>query len=452
MGVSEFFESFWKGIQGEQTVLKFYHRIPDQQILPDGFTSQVFRPNESYFEIRLAEMFLASRRQYWQGFIPLGIILSDFLYNRQRQSVPFLVGNQLLKGLEQSVGGEYVEYYNTRIAGPVPYIGDDVGLFVGLFRSKVEDLSEGLFSFLETLIGAFDLGQIKPYLKIAGQVRTGLGHLLRLPGEKVQYRLGNRDTFVDPTLKPEDAKKFREGYLAYINCPEDALDRDSLRVKEDRLQVQTATTLEPLRSYDYCLIRLESLPARNDYTTFPWYDLWLQAVDRIYHGDITGATIKLMDFNQKVRQSPDLTEGHQYKLIAMFQGNFDKEVEIAGLQKGGQVQRAPTVNRGDSGQQLEAKVTLQRTASLAQRAGLGKEKQAVKVLWDIHKNWGRIPYLTERPEEFDWRNRKEDEDINRLINDQLKEVGEISKVSEPDPQGLADALMAAYLSPDLRPG
>jgi hypothetical protein len=447
MGVSEIFERFWKKIQEQQTVLKFYHRLPDQHILPAGYTSQVFQPNKSYFEIRLAEMFLANQRQYWDIFIPLGVILSDFIYDRQRRSIPFLVGNNLLQGLQKyvDVKGQFVEFYNTRIAGPVPYIGDDVGLFLGLFGSQVEDLSKGLFSFLETVVGAFDFGQLTPYLKIAKQVRSGLGEILGLAGGSVQYRLGNRDVFVDPSLNPDDPKEFREGYLAYINCPENALDPNSLRVKDDRLEVETAGSRKPLRSHDFCLIRLKSLSERNDYTTFPWYDLWLEAVERIYHRDITGATIKHMDFNQKVRQSPDLTKDHQYKLIATFQGNFDKELEIAGIQKGEEVQRSPTATRGISAL-AGAQLTLQRTASLAENAGLDEEKPAVQVLWDIHNNWGRIPYLQDRPKDFDWRHGK-DEDINRLINDQLQVVGQVSKVTEPNPQGLADALMAAYLSP-----
>jgi hypothetical protein len=444
MPVSDYFRIFWEGIQKQQTILKFSCRIPDQQILQPEAVSQVFQPNQSYFEIRLAEMFLENRREYWEKHIPLGVILSDFLYNRERQSVPFLVGNQLLKQIEQYLEGQYVEYYNTRIAGPVPYIGDDVGLFVGLFRTKVEDLSKSLFSFLETLVGAFDLGQLTPYLQIAQQVRTGLGNILGLEGQEVQYRMGNRNVFVDPMLNPNDPKEFRDGYLAYINCPEDALDRNNLRVKEERLLVETAGSLEPLRSYDYCLIRLKSLPFRNDYTTFPCYEFWLEAVKRVHEGDIPGAEGKLNEFNLQLSLSPDVTEKHRQELIGIFQANFTQEVERVRTWQGGRVQRSSTRSAGG---EMTAPDSLQRTAYLAERVGIGREKQAVQVLWDVHQNWARIPYLAERPQDFNWMDRRQDEHINQLINEQLQVVSQISKVSEPNPQALADAIMVASLSP-----
>jgi hypothetical protein len=441
---SNFFEKIWGVIQKEQTALKFYCRIPDQQILPSGFVSQVFQPNESYFEIRLAEMFLANRREYWEEHIPLGVVLSDFLYNRQRQTVPFLVGNQLLKPIEKFLDGQYVEYYNTRIAGPIPYMGDDVGLFMGLFRSPVKNRAEALFSFMETLVGAFDLGQLTPYLKIAQQVRTGLGNLLGIAEQGVQYRMGNRDVFVDPMLNPDDPKAFRDGYLVYINCPENALDPKTLRVEDDRLHVQKNGSLEQLRSYDYCLIRVKSLPFRNDYTTFPCYEYWLEAIKRLRERDIPGAEGKLREFTLQLSLSPDVTEKHCYELIAAFEGNFYQEVEKIQARQGAQVKRSSTRSATIV---MTAPDSLQKIAYTAEQVGLGKEKPAVQVLWDVHQNWTRIPYLAERPEGFDWLDPKQDKEVNQLINQQLQEVSKISTASKPDPKALADALMAAYLSP-----
>jgi len=334
MGMSKNFLNFlknsWQVIQREQTVPKFYYQLPDRQILPAGTISRVFQPNECYFEIRLAEMFLADKRAYWEEYIPLGVILSDFIYNGQRHSVPFLVGNQLLKPIEQYLEGEYVQYLNTRIAGPIPYLGDDLALFVGLFRSRVGNRAETLFSFMETLVDAFDLGQISPYLKIAQQMSDGLGNLLGQAGQGVEYRMGNRDVFVDPALNPGDSKEFRECYLVYLNCPENALDRESLRVKDERLLVEQEGSLTPLRSYDYCLIHLKSLPFRNDYTTFPCYSYWLEALKRLYEGDTPGARGKFLEFVQNLSLSPDMTVKHRHDLIATFQANFDQEVEKAG--------------------------------------------------------------------------------------------------------------------------
>jgi hypothetical protein len=443
-GLSEtfvnFFQDVWGFIQREQTVLKFYRRLPDEQILPAGYVSQPFQMNESYFEIRLAEMFLADRREYWVEHIPLGVVLSDFLYNRKRQPVPFLVGNQLLESIDKYIKGQFVEYYNTRIAGPIPYMGDDVGLFLGLFRSPVKNHADTLFSFMETLVGVFDFGQLTPYLKIAQQVRAGFSNLLGIEGQGVEYRMGTRDVFVDPMFDPNDPKAFREGYLVYVNCPENALDPNTLRVKEDRLYVQQNGSLERLSAHDYCLVQVKSLPFRNDYTTFPCYEYWLEAIKRLREGNIPSAESKLREFTIQLSLSPDVTEKHSSELIATFEGNFYKEVEKVQARQGGLKQ--PSTRAG--GGAMTASASLQKIAHTAEKFSREEEKPAVQVLWDVHQNWAQIPYLAEGPEDIDW---GDQDKINQLINDQLQAVSKVSTVSKPNPQALSEALMAAYLSP-----
>lgn len=434
-------------VKGSQQVRQFYGRIPDEQVFPEGFTSQTLVKDQDYFEIRLSEMFLRDKREYWRGFVPLGVVLSDFIYNRERQTLPFLVGNQLLEAIGKYLEGEFVEYYNTRLVGPVPFMGDDVGLFVGLFRTQVTDLAANLFDFVETIVSAFDCGQLTPYLGIAQKLQGGLEKFLQM--KEVEYRLGNRDVFVDGQRAPENPQAFRNGYLVYINCPHDAVPLEQLQVHNGQLSWQEGGQLSRFRQYDYCLIKIEQLAERNDLVVLPFYGLWEVVVDKVWEGDLTGATGKFNEFAQQMAKSSELTRSHRHHLIELFRAQFDEEIDSFRHAKGEAALRGPTT-RGPA-EILSPEASLQKTAQLVEKVGSPEEQAAVKGLKKLSRNLPRIPYLKERPKDFSWKydsqNSQKAEDMNKIINEQLKTVSQISQVEKPDPQALADAIMVASLNP-----
>src|SRR5271165_169358 len=205
---------------------KLYFRVPEDHVLDGDFASVSIRPNANYFQIRLAEMYLRDKREYWRDFNPLTISVSDFLYGTKRQNVPFFIGNQLLQNIRPYLDGQYVELRNTRIVGPVPYLGDDVGLFIGLVRVQANDLASKFFKLLETIVKAFDLTSLSRYLEIAEPLGEGLNSLLGM--KENELRFGFRDVF---TAKDGDSHRFRQGYLACVNCTEQDLSPDILWVK-----------------------------------------------------------------------------------------------------------------------------------------------------------------------------------------------------------------------------
>ena len=412
---------------------RFYGRILDDHVLDEGFSSQVFEADEGYFEIRVSEMFLRDKREYWRGFIPFTVVLSEFIYNDKREVVPFFVGNQLLKSIERYIEGEHVEYRNTRVVGPVPYVGDDVSLFVGLFRAQVSDLSETLFGFLENIVTAFDITTLSTYLDIARPFTVGLAGLLGM--KEIEPRICTRDVFNN---KPDDFSQFKECYLAYINCPEDSIHPDKLWVKENRLFSGTdKEPTKPVRKHDYCLIKIDHLP-KISFTTLPFHKLWKEAYGSIHQGNYLAADRIKLSLIHQVAMSPDIITHHRHQLIQAYEANFQKAIEThegSGRRHSSHTSAVTRGNRG--GKDLSARAVIQKTAALAERVGFSKETR--KGLLEISTNWDSIPYLKDRPEDFELN--------EETLNEQLNELEIISKIKNPDPKALADAISVAALSP-----
>lgn len=413
------------------TNIKYYNPISYENILDDNYSSTALQPNSCYFEFRLSQMFLHNRRQYWYEYLPFAIMISKFIYDGETRTIPFIVGSQLLQSIEQYLDGGYVEYLNTRVAGPIPYAGDDVTLFVGLFRTQVSDLSKNLFSFLENIVSAFDITQISRYLAIAGPVSTGLGSLLGM--KAMELRLGTRSEFSN---EETDVRQFRDCYLAYINCPEKAIVQNELWVKHGRLCIgEDKQSIEPLRQYDFCLIRIKRLEHRSDYTTLPFHRLWKEAKNLIWEGKHTEADTMLLSLSQELATSPDLTQKHRLHLMQLYSANFESEVEMYNALRQGRP-RLPTSITRSGRQGLSAPGVFQKIAVSAKDAGFSKEVS--KGFSDISSNWSRIPHLKDRSAELQL--------TDEIMNEQLKELEDVSKVDNLDPKTLAEAMAVTRLN------
>ncbi|GAX60655.1 hypothetical protein SCALIN_C13_0170 [Candidatus Scalindua japonica] len=430
MGLKEFFQN----ITSEQTKRKFYNRIPGDHV--EGFSPDEFVPNKSYFEIQLSEMFLRDKSEYWRDFIPLSIVVSDFIYDGRRHIIPFFVENQLLKESEvkRHTKGEYVEYLNTRVAGPIPYVGDNISLFVGLYRVKVNDLAENLFNFLQNIVKTFDNPMLSTYLRIAKPLGEGLPRLLGM--KDVEFRLGTRDEFKDTQ---DDPHRFQEGYLVYINCPEDNIKLNNLWVKDGRLFYgEDKNTSKHFREYDYCLVRVVHRSERNDYQSFPCYRLWEKSLDMIYHGKLEEGDRLFLEFGNELAKSPDMTMTHRYNLIRAFKANYEKELDlIKEIGHRGSGHNNTKVSRGSRGM-LGPQDYIQKTSFLAKKNGV--QNNIVNDICDISKNWNEIPELANRTKDFKL--------TNTVLNKQLKALDTVGEIHEQDPIDLMNAITLATFRKD----
>ncbi|MGD9158599.1 MAG: hypothetical protein PVG39_09345 [Desulfobacteraceae bacterium] len=425
------FELF-KQLLREPLHKKLYSRVSDDHILDQGISSTIIKPGNSYFQVRLCELYLRDRREYWSEYIPMGIIVSEFLYNGKTECVPFFVGNQILRNMKEHLDGQYVDFRNTRVAGPIPYIGDDVGLFVGLFRLKVNDLLENIFSMLETIAKSFDSSVLSKYLEIAKPLGQGFSDIFSM--RKNDLRFGTRDVFDEQQGGPQ---QLRQGYLVYANCPEDELTFDHLWVRENRLyQGKDINNISSFRNNDYCLVKLEHLETRNDYSKLPFYDTWKETRKLLFEGQMEKANWKRIEMLQSLANSPDLTEEHREQLIAAFEVKFHHMASKKSIQKHKDTTRSGISRSGiDTMKNPESSFQM-----AAQIADLKKyDNSVVQNIMNLKKNWEFIQKA----------GKNEDEPSDNTINSQLAILRELNIGQYPNPKAIADVLTQTILNNNL---
>ena len=283
--------------------------------------------NKAYFELRISDQFLRYKKEYWQGFIPLTLVLSEFQYDGQRRSVPFVVGPKLLEALEDKLeGDEWVRYRNTRVAGPIPYRGDDVSIFVGLFRAQTGDnWARQALSFLESIVKVFDVSRLSNYLKITDPLMDAIEGFLGI-GDQMELRVGQRESFTDPASNPFNA--LTPGY--YVLLPQDpGMPHESFWMKDNQLHVgEDERQLTPYMDQDYVLYQIIGSKTRNDYTGFEFHKQWEKVQEQIWQGNEKTAKDNYLNLVGLIRRNPDLIPEQMNKLSLYYKGLFEAESAI----------------------------------------------------------------------------------------------------------------------------
>lgn len=422
------------GLRQDGVNRKFYGAIDTEHVLGENFSATALASESSYFQIRLKEMFLRDKNEYFRSFIPLAVAVCKFKYDGQTREVPYLVGNQLLESIPSYVEGEHVDYRNIRLLGPVPYNGGDIGLFVGLYRVQVSNLLGEIFDLMEKIIGAFDLAKLTSYLPIADMVSDGLANLMGM--RQIEMRLGTMDTF---TGSESETNRFRSGYLAFINCPETDIKANQLWVSDGVLMKGSdRKPLERFRSYDYCLVRVEALNERPDLDTLPFHQHWKEAKRNIWDGSAEAAKRNYLALMGQIASTPDLTATHRSILIQAYLANYQQEKELYNKimdAADGNVADETRSSRGDGPK--TARGVIKKVATLSKSFELQQQDQMAvkKTLKQISSSWDQIPHLKTRE--------KDSEVTSATLNDQIKALAEVQIDTPADPKALAEAITFA---------
>jgi hypothetical protein len=414
----------WDSIRVHPADRKLCFQMADEQILDTEITTGSFVEDESYFDIRLSEMFIRDERVLMRTFVPLSVAIAEFIYNGKKQTMPFIMGNQLLGSIDPYVQGASVEFANTNIVGPIPYQGGNVALYVGLYRAEVNDLSRKLFSLVAGLVSTFDASGISKYLDIAIPLGTGLADLLGM--KEVEFRLGKRDE-----LSATGPNRFKPGYIAYINATAGEVDGE-LCVKNGMLYKKSNTgDLDRFSSADYCLIKIEQLSERGDYTTLPFHTMWSTAKDLIWQSQIEKAKLAFAQLVQQVAKSPELTKKHRFRLLQAYKANFEAEVAqsrySASLDTPVEVMRSAFHDRRSA-----ARGAIQLASAAAERASLLDAKIG---LIELTKKWDSLPHLADQAKDMPL--------TDDILKSQLRVLESESAITKPDPEALATALTLA---------
>jgi hypothetical protein len=296
-------------------------RIPDGQVA-DATVSPLpaFEPGGCYLEVRLAQMHLRDRREWWRSFLPLSSVVTEFQSGAERPTVPFVVGAATL-GDQVQGGPDYVELLNKRVAGPVPYTGDQVRIFAALYRTAYQNWAKQALSMLEGIAKQLDVTRLSSLLTVAPGVVAGLESVLGM--EDVELRLG-----VDRDLVPGGAEDgdgaLRPGWMVMFGPGAAPPPARQLWVRNDRLHLVD----DEFRGRDFLLLHVRALRTRDDYHTFDFHRVqWARVQDRLWEFELDGAQTAFGAFTASLMQCADLTRDQRKNLWANYQLMYREDLE-----------------------------------------------------------------------------------------------------------------------------
>jgi hypothetical protein len=314
---------FWNRLTKSSAVVPPSFQIPAIRIPGITVDETPFVANTAYFEIRIAEQFLKDKREYWNEYNPLTVVLTDFIYNKKRNSFPFVLGPSLLNSIGQLDGNERIRYKNTRVVGPTPYIGDEVTLFLGLFRVKTKDWAKQALGLLESVAKVFDSTKLTSYLNISGPLTDGIESFFDM-GDQMQFRLGQRNSFADAATNTTNT--FAPGYYVIIRTDQKNIDQSKFWVKEEQLYYgSTVENIQPFVDYDYLLYKIVKSAVRNDYTTFDFHALFEEVQTSVWDGNLTKAKETFQTVILAIRKCADLTPPQIKQLTVFYATRFEEE-------------------------------------------------------------------------------------------------------------------------------
>ncbi len=376
-----------------QAVPSFHGRVPAAQVLHDGHEESAFEPEESYLTLRLSSMYLRNARVLWREFIPFSVVVTDVVFDGAQRSLPFVVGNDLVKKvIDSPLGSGSIEPLNVTVAGPLPYLGSSVGVFVGLFSATANDMSRGLFDTVGELATLSGQGQLSSFLKVAEVVRNGVYRIFDM--KEVEFRFGRRDE-LDP--RSTSRNRLQSGYLAFVNKPAREMNENLLWVDNSILKLgRDRQALAPCED-DHCLLAIEHSSERGHFADLEFTATWKTMQRLIWEGQVEKAELFLLpELGKSIVQSPDLTQRDKTAALALYKLKMEAEIERYGEMIGGGKKGKVTRGARDLGDGLGMAPMLQKAAYVADQSPGSRD--ASRLLRDLADQGAAVLQLDRQPE------------------------------------------------------
>ncbi len=307
-----------------QSVLKRIIQSPSQTpsrvIIPHnhvdvGAEGLPFQPLEHYFQVRINEMHLTNKRQWFSLFDPLVFVVSEFTYDKKMETVPFVVGPTMMEQFGKQIPTGMI-FSDTRVAGLHPYRGGRINLSIVLCQLQRKNYAMELLHIVESLATVLDFSTVlSSYMKVAEVMLDGVESLLGL-GSTVPL-IALRKEF-----DPDAGDRLEPTYFALIDMPASQLDPKALWVRDHQLFYGSSSAAStPFRSSDFVLYSIVQSSDRSDVTTLPFYPLYEQVIqEAMKPDDVSWKSTKanMVALSQKMTLSPDLTPTQANKLSEQY--------------------------------------------------------------------------------------------------------------------------------------
>jgi hypothetical protein len=308
-------QDFYERIKWDTGYTPTYHPFSQEQVEGGDSLGIAFQKGQHYFQVRINEMFLAHKRQWFSKYDPVVFAATEFLYDRETKMVPQVIGPNLLSQYQRDLP-DGVRYINTPVSGLHPHVGGDVVLVIILYRAKRANHLRSLLSIVEKVVGVFDPSTaLRSYLIIANVILDGLEAILGADETKAVVGVRHNIGVGDP---------FRSGNYALIDAPEASIDRARLWVRGNRLCIgDSLETSAPYREHDFVLFSIVQSGERDDVQKLPFFPLWRQTQElAIRPNSWAEAKTSFQALWRELLFSPDLTELQKDKLKDSFHGEL----------------------------------------------------------------------------------------------------------------------------------
>ncbi|AEV97778.1 hypothetical protein A4D02_15965 [Niastella koreensis] len=316
---------FFKKLISSPTVLPHYFKIPNQNTPDPASLEGSFETRKHYFSLRVNEMYLKESRQWFSQIEPMVISITEYMYNQQFVSNPFVVGSTLLKD-KMKGEGEGMVFRDTRVAGLHPYAGGRFIINIALFRNETENYLNKTMKFLESVTGVFNdniAGMLKSFTKVSDVIVSGIEELVNT--DKTKPLFGIRKEF-----DPDAGEAFEPGYYAMIDKSNNNWDAADFSVdKNNRLLYKN----NPFREDEYILFSITKTTERNDYMALPIYKqydeirAYAQGIPEVSESEKMKIKEMLRVLNFEMNRSADLTTADAERLIDQFFEELKKMVD-----------------------------------------------------------------------------------------------------------------------------
>ncbi|RFS19589.1 hypothetical protein DVR12_23455 [Chitinophaga silvatica] len=321
------FDALWSKLQKAPTFVPSIFPIPNSNTDKSEQLATPFEPNENYFTIRVNEMFLSYERKWFSTYDPVVLSVTQFNYDGEKKTVPFVVGPGLLSNLPASVKvPEGMIYRNTTVAGTHPFKGGTVCTSIILCRMRQENYLRKILKIIEQTAGTYMGGfatMLNPYMKVANIVLDGIDQLF--DSGDIHPLIGYRNE-----ISRNASDNFLPGYYVMINIEEHKIDAKKFFVKDNILLYgDSLATAKPFRAGDYVLYSIMSQSMRDDIEVLPVFKQWEELrgyttdLPEVNDEDWKQIKARLFSLHNSLWKSPDLTNkqasvlAEEYKQIIL---------------------------------------------------------------------------------------------------------------------------------------
>lgn len=324
------FTDIWRKITESNSYRPARINVPVSNIDIGAKMQTSFSKNENYFVVRINEIFLSYKRQWFSTYDPVVFVTTEFLYNAAKYAVPFVVGPSLMSNKMDKIP-EGMVFQDTVVAGLHPYRGGNFVLSIVLGRMRQENYLRKIVNIIEKTAATYTGGFatiVSNYTKVANVVLDSMDALF--DSKDVEPLIGCRKEFLQEAMD-----EFSSGYFILMNTDEKDVDESKFFIKGNKLFYgDSSADAQPFRDADYVLYSIMAAPRRSDTELLPFHEQFLQL--QSYISDIpdvisgeqsTIINAKRYKLQDTIRMSADLVRPQVKELITEYDSSLKEMID-----------------------------------------------------------------------------------------------------------------------------